>query len=67
MPICHSSRQVVPSQPDPSSIPSASRKTLTLIALVRIPAIKHSPVTPSTTVKTTIDHFKGRGARAERR
>ena len=56
IPICHSSRQVVPSQPEPNRIPNARLNTPMLINLVKKPNIYNNPTTPSTMVKITIAH-----------
>src|SRR5690606_5750391 len=55
-PICHSSRQVVPNQPEPSKIPKAKKKTPMLINRVNKPSINKSPTIPSTIVKIAIAH-----------
>ena len=61
IPICHSSRQVVPSHPEPSKMPVASAKTPKLIRRVNKPSIINSPTIASTIVKSTIAHQSDSG------
>ena len=61
IPICHSSKQVVPIQPEPSRIPIARPKTATLMARVKRPNMRKSPTTPSMMVKATMFHHKASG------
>ena len=55
-PICHSSKQVVPSQPEPNNIPVARLNTPILINRVKKPSMKSNPTIPSMIVNITIDH-----------
>ena len=55
-PICHSSRQVEPIQPEPNNIPPASPITPALASLVKYPNINSKPTIASMMVKRTIAH-----------
>ena len=61
MPICHSSRQVVPSQPEPSRMPSARQKTPTLARRVSSPSMSISPTRNSMMVNATMNHQSSDG------
>src|SRR5690606_41994967 len=60
-PICHSSRQVVPSQPEPRRMPIARLNTPILIRRVNKPSINNNPTTPSIMVKEAIAHHRASG------